>query len=306
MDSPTGSGKQRTTRVSGKPAKTVAGSADLDQEKMKNTMIQDISTQEVIMAIEENFIGFISAYVRTGYGEVYEEPELTWVFTGTPLRFFNGVIRTTLDPSRTDKTIEMVLDFYQSRQQIMTWWVSPLACPCNLMHRLAEHGLMRYTKEVAMAIDLRKINEPLFLLDGLVIEQVQDEQTMQEWVRTNARGFAIDEHALTGYRKLVTNRPPLEHPVGPFYLARLNGEPVATAALYCAAGVAGIYEVCTLLSARQKRIGSAITMALLLDARAMGYRMAILLAESMGASMYQRLGFSTYGTFDACYWKPAM
>jgi GNAT superfamily N-acetyltransferase len=268
-------------------------------------MLQDISTQEVIMAIEENFIGFISAYVRTGHGEVYEEPELTWVFTGTPLRFFNGVIRTSLDPSKTDEAIEVVLDFYQSRQQIMTWWVSPLACPCNLMHRLAERGLMLCTKQTGMAIDLRKINESLSLLDGLVIEQVQDEQTMQEWVCTNARGFAIDEHVLASYRKLVTTRPPLEHPVGPFYLARLNGEPVATAALYCAAGVAGIYEVCTLLPARQKGIGSAITMALLLDARAMGYQTAILLAEPMGVSMYQRLGFSTYCAFDACYWKPA-
>ena len=96
---------------------------------MKNNILHTMSDQEVIAAIEQNMIGYISACVRTGREDVYEEPELTWVFTGTPLPFFNGVIRTSLASPDSDVTIEKALNFYQLHQQIMTWWVSPLSCP---------------------------------------------------------------------------------------------------------------------------------------------------------------------------------
>ncbi|HWS84402.1 MAG TPA: GNAT family N-acetyltransferase [Ktedonobacteraceae bacterium] len=273
---------------------------------MKNYILQDFSAQKTLEAIEQNFIGFISDYVCTGHGDIYEEPEHTWVFTGTPLKFFNGVIRTSLASSDSDMKIKTLLNFFQSRQQVMTWWVSPLARPTDLSHRLVAHGLTLSWKEVGMTIDLHNINEIPPSSHGLVIERVQDEQTMQEWIRTNARGFAMDEHESTAYRKLVTSVPHHQHPVGPFYLARLDGEPVATSALYCAGGVAGIYQVSTVPSARQQGIGSAITMAALLDARAMGYRMGIVLAESMGVSVYRRLGFTACCTFDAyCPQSPA-
>jgi GNAT superfamily N-acetyltransferase len=268
---------------------------------MKSNIVQDMSHQEVIAAIEQNFIGNIRACVQAGQGDVYEEPELTWVFTGTPLKWFNGVIRTSLASSDAGVTIEKVLNFYQFRQQIMTWWVSPLVCPSNLSHRLAAHGLVLSEQEVGMAVNLHNLNEDLSLPHGLVIERVQDERTMREWACTEACGFAADEASTL---KLMTNVPPLEHPVGPFYLAWLNGEPVATATLYCAAGVAGIYDVCTVPSARQQGIGSAIVMTLLLDARAMGYPLAVLQATPKGQSIYQRLGFTSYCTFDGYRWEP--
>jgi GNAT superfamily N-acetyltransferase len=101
-----------------------------------------------------------------------------------------------------------------------------------------------------------------------------------------------------------TSRPPHQHPIGPFYLARLHGEPVAASALYRDPRVAGLYEVCTIPSARRHGIGAAITLAPLLDARAMGYRIAVLQASPMGEPVYRRLGFTSYCTLDAYSWKP--
>ena len=271
---------------------------------MKNYVTHEAPVQELIAAIEQNFIGFIRAYVLHGHGEVHEEPGQTWVFTGTPLKFFNGVIHTSLNSSECDLKIKTLLDFFQSRQQSMAWWISPFTRPADLSHRLVAHGLTLSWKEVGMTIDLHNIHQTLSSPYDLVIERVQDEQTMQEWVHTNAHGFAMDEHVLADYRKLVPSVPHHQHPVGPFYLARLKGEPVATAALYCANGVAGIYEVSTIPSARRQGIGAAITMAALLEAQAMGYQVGILLAESMGVSTYQRLGFTTRCTFDAYCLQP--
>ena len=74
-----------------------------------------------------------------------------------------------------------------------------------------------------------------------------------------------------------------------------NGEPVATNMLFNSGGVASVYAVGTLPSARGQGIGGAITLKPLLEAREMGYRYAVLFATEMGVYAYERIGFRQCG-----------
>jgi predicted acetyltransferase len=58
-----------------------------------------------------------------------------------------------------------------------------------------------------------------------------------------------------------------------------------------AGGIAGVYDVSTVPAARQRGIGTMMTVAMLQEARAHGYETAFLQPSEMGEALYRRLGF---------------
>ena len=113
---------------------------------------------------------------------------------------------------------------------------------------------------------------------------------------------------------LAANRDPPDEAVSDFYArvapavldpdcpARLflgyaQGKPVAASECFLFAGVAGLYNVVTITTARRRGFGNALTVAALVEARKTGYSTAVLQASAQGKSIYARLGFVECGAF---------
>lgn len=167
---------------------------------------------------------------------------------------------------------------------------------------LLAHGLTyRENFSTEMAIDLAALRTVLPAVPGLKIIPVVDRSTLRKWIRIASNGFRIGEEfekvwfeifaAVIFDRRFRT------------YLALLNGKPVGTSQLFLSEGVAGIFNVSCIPEVRGRGIGTAVTLAALLEARRIGFRIATLQASSKGYSVYRRLGFQDYGNLSVYHWE---
>jgi GNAT superfamily N-acetyltransferase len=253
--------------------------------------LKDLSAPALVAAIKANLFQWYRYLGRSPKAELYDSPQLTWLLTGISNSFVNTVVRTQLEPDNVDATIEGTLAHFRN-VAAMSWWTEPGTQPTDLGEYLLAHGLAYTDGGPGMAADLLALNEDLPTPANLTIEHVDDTEALEKWAYASIVGFEHPETDVSIWYEVFRGLGfdlPLRN-----YVGILNGEPVATAELFLAAGVAGIYVVATVPDARRQGIGAALTLAPLREARAMGYRIGILHSSPMGLGVYRRLGFQEY------------
>jgi GNAT superfamily N-acetyltransferase len=263
----------------------------------------DLSVAGLIHVIEANTSDFLLALARAAGSDERNDPDIQWIIGQSPIGYHNAVVRANLPPDQADAAILASIERFRAYQVPGTWHVGPSMTPTDLGARLIAHGFVDAGAEPGMAADLHALHEDIAVPDDLLIRRVTSAEELALWTHTLAQGFGEGEReaAWVGamYERIgLDDQQPWRH-----YLGLLDGTPVATTSLFLSAGVAGIYFVFTVPSARRRGIGALITLAALRDARALGYRIGVLGASSMGYSVYQRLGFRHYCTISIYEWR---
>jgi GNAT superfamily N-acetyltransferase len=242
-------------------------------------------------ALDANFAELLAWYGSAPGGEVRDDPDLLLTVSGVSFRAINAAVGAKLEPSAASLRIAEAVAWLGDRTDRWRWLVGPSSRPLDLGDRLNEAGLRQLSDNAGMAMDIREWRVRAPLPAGVTTELVTDEAALERWREVQRRGLGLDEAATDAWwiahrRLAVEAWPPLRN-----WIANLDGEPVAAAALFVGAGVAGIYNVCTVPEARGRGIGAAITRVALDAAVADGLRLAVLGASDMGFSVYRRLGF---------------
>jgi GNAT superfamily N-acetyltransferase len=264
-------------------------------------ILTDLSTSSLTKAIKDNWADYYRYLGQSSKAELHEDAHLSWMLTGVPNSFLNVVLRSELPLDQADEIIDKALSHFKTKNLTdVSWWIDPKTP--DLEKYLARHGLTFSSGGTGMAADLNSVpdNLPRSAPIGLKIIPVTDLETLKDWNRVSDIGFGIpntNNEFLTELLAEITFDPPWRT-----YLGLLNDRPVATSQLFLSAGVAGIYNVTCLPEARNRGIGAAITLAPLLEARDMGYRISILQASGLGAKVYRRLGFKEYGHLNQYLW----
>lgn len=266
--------------------------------------VQHLSSPRLVDAIEDGVFRFWSYLGRSPQLGLYDGPDMIRLTSEVASPFCNNILRANLSPGDIDTTIESALAPFKSRRVPVRWWISPSTRPANLSKYLEAHGLTLMADVAGMAADLPTLNEKLPEPPGLTIEQVGDVKTLTQWIPISTISFGFPESVSTLFFDVLSSQGfelPWRH-----YIGWLMGRPVACSSLLLGPGAAGIYFVGTVPEARGKGIGAALTLAPLLDARALGYRIGVLGASQMGQRVYQRLGFREYCRFGIYVWNGEM
>ena len=269
------------------------------------TPLHDFSTSVLVRANEINQEEVYKLLSGLPKVEILDTPEILRVFTGVPHYAVNGVLRTQIADADVDARIETILDYFRSRNVPMMWSVSLSTRPADLDRHLQAHGLTHLTTMPGMALDLDRLPASVPLPPGAIVKEVTDQDTLAHWAEAVSEGFEMPREVIDVWASATSlagygEQTPLRN-----FIAYLDGEPVGTSTLFLGGGVAGIYSVTVVPTARRQGIGAAITVAPLRVAQQLGYRIGTLLASEMGASVYRRLGFEEHGTF-ALYGSEAL
>ena len=267
-------------------------------------ILSDLSEEKSVKAaIKANWESYHYCLGRSPSVELSIGRYLTWLITNVPDHFMNLVVCTQLPSERVDELVESALVHFKSLNIRKLSWLAQEGVPAaEIKKALIAHGLM-FSESFAteMATDLSLLPEDLPLSPGLQIVPVVAGDSLRQWIHVASLGFGVSEEFEKVWYDFFADA--IIDVRFRTYLALLNGKPVGTSQLFLSEGVAGIYNVTCLPETRGQGIGSAITLAPLLEAREMEYRIGILQASKLGYSVYRRLGFQDFGKLSVYLWE---
>ena len=264
---------------------------------------RDFDLASAADAVEANLFAFFQHLAGWPRVELHADRDCCWTLSDLPFPLFNSVLRARISDDRADEVIGARIAACRRRDVPMLWWTGPSSTPSDLGARLGRHGFV-LEAAYGMAGDLDRGSLELAADPALSIAPVEDAETLSTWSRVLCDAFGAPHPFGDAFAELAVAiglgaRSPFRH-----FLARVNGEPAGTVSLFLGAGVAGIYDVATLPERRRRGIGRRLTVAAMQDARALGYRMAILHSSSLGVGMYHALGFKDVCPIGQHVWVP--
>jgi ribosomal protein S18 acetylase RimI-like enzyme len=261
-------------------------------------MVDDMSSDKLLTALESNMAAFWSAYGRGNGCVLHSTPNVVWFYTGIQVALFNGVISAKMKYDDVKATVDSLQSKIDDRGAPALWWLGPQSTPEDLGALLEQHGLQRAGETPGMAADLAMVSSMTRASEDFVIERVSNVEMQELWARIAAIGTGFSDTATTAMAQLEATLTDSQYRSQHRYIGFLDGAPVATSAMVLDSGVAGIYAVATIPEARRKGIGEIMTVMPLLEARQIGYRVGILQASSMGYPLYKRIGFRDVCKFN--------
>ena len=271
------------------------------------TILKNPNPAEIEHAIEFNFYELVRSMSTIDLeGMVCDETDEFFRYsTGIPFFLFNAVIESQIPSEDAIQKIKENITFFNKRQVPFLWVIGPSSTPKNMGELLTQNGFTP-DKQPGMAYNLKNLDAELEPLDKVEIVKVENVDTLKAWNNIVLTGFSLPQEILSDFfYKAFLSKLLDDTPSASGFLAYYDGNPVAASLVLYEVGVAGIYNVTTLEEARGKGIGTAISLAPLIEAKHLGYQIAILHSSQMALSMYKNIGFKEYCKLEWYIWQPS-
>ncbi|MBN2007113.1 MAG: GNAT family N-acetyltransferase [Anaerolineae bacterium] len=264
-------------------------------------IVQFTSSAALADAIDANLIEKSLSFPHFFGGEIHE-PNPLWFVTGPTMPSNNGVVSAHFSASVVDAEIKALVKIFRAQKRSLTWWVGPRTVPSNLGQSLQHYGFTHNRDMIGMAMDLQDMEIPE-AAQTMDFEPVQDRKTLRQWYEVVLECFpATYSQKYLDALAAISLRPGAEwlH-----YVGRVQGEILTASSLYLGGGVAGLYNLGTVVKARRRGLGAATTILSFAAARERGYRVGTLQTTYPNAlRMYHHLGFEVYCKIGIYRYQP--
>lgn len=257
--------------------------------KKKNPRKKDWTLPEIIKAFEVNYhllMTYLSRYVPTL--EFIYEPDVSIERAEIPDDCFNTVIDAHFTSQNVNERVAHVIALFVRRNLPFNWFVSDFDTPPELGQVLLANGFQLWAAATAMYCNLDsyipKAKSPLHFIRITTPQQMQDFAKLSQ----------IFEESPAAYDSIYRKIPPILYAPGApleYYIGYLNNIPVVSGCVLFHANAAGIYNIATIPSERQKGYGTAMMEHLMTSAKNRGYHLSVLESSKEGKSLYDNLGF---------------
>jgi GNAT superfamily N-acetyltransferase len=239
------------------------------------------------------------AYIGTGSClESYRASNIAWVITGVPSADYNGVIWPRLSDEEADQLSPILVDRFRMHQLPSIWHLDAGAQPSDLSDRLRALGCTELPAATSMGASIVDATKQMRTLPQLSVERVTTTEELSLWmdvwtdVTKEPRTPREQLYISLGLKRLE----PLRH-----YLARLDRRPVGVSQLFLGQQTAGIHQLAVREDFRRLGIGRALAQQPLLEARTLGYELAVAAPGSDSEPLFAALRFGSFRRAGSAY-----
>lgn len=249
-------------------------------------IIKEIISESINNYIENNLDDFYTKSSQYPNFIPRIEDKISWVLAKNA-DWPDCIFRADFEELNVKKEISNVKKLIRKGKAPNAWTVGPLTKPNNLGSLLEKQGFCNVYHQAGMAVELKDIENIKINKNDLIIEKVNNEESLIQWSEVVSQVFDIKvDFELLKFLYLLEELH--------FYLGKFEGNSVSTLMLYLSSGVAGLHAVSTLSEYRGKGFGLSLSRKALINALNMGYYVAVLQASSLGERVYKKLGFQKF------------
>ena len=255
--------------------------------------LTNFNEHEVMLALENNMLGKFAYLPNLVFDMEVTQNNLTIINSHRLADMFNIICNTKT--SELEK-LQQAADVFIKQQLPFAWWTGFNNEPTDLCHHLKKLNFHCTESELGMAVILSELpNKKVF--QDLKIKLVDNDLLLNDFITVLTKLITNDSMAIRDFYESSSSFILDKNSVLKLFVGYLNDKSIATSALFCHNGVAGIWDIITLPKARRKGIGTDMTLVALNESKKLGYKIGVLTASDEGQHVYRKLGFEPLQQF---------
>jgi GNAT superfamily N-acetyltransferase len=265
--------------------------------------IKNLPDDEIIKIIEKNLFEQIRFYGNSRRARLIDNKNIIKFLSRISLPFFNCVIFYDFDSKNLEKQIKDFIKYGRSKKTSLLWLVGPSSKPHSIGALLEENSFKYDDHMMSMAIEITDIKNDLKHIDGFEIELVDNRKKLEKWVHACLKGFDENGKNFSSIYEFEKSLGCVRTMPWVRFTGIVDGEAVATSAIFMGSEAAGLDNVTTVPDWRKKGVGASMVVHAFKFSQSLGYNIGVLQASDMGYNLYHKLGFKKYYEFKEFIWK---